>query len=100
MAVKPFFRWYDLWIGLFIDTKGKAIYICPVPMFGVKLTWPERWETPTGEWLTCKQIEREGRIICSRCSRAVIEDEWLGPDNGCCLYCWEDDRSVIDDPRT
>lgn len=35
----PFFRWYDLWVGVFIDTKTPAIYICPLPMIGVKITW-------------------------------------------------------------
>lgn len=37
MTITPFFRWYDLWIGLFIDTNKRAIYICPMPMFGVKI---------------------------------------------------------------
>lgn len=23
--------WYDIWIGLFIDTDKKKLYICPVP---------------------------------------------------------------------
>ena len=39
MHVTVFFRWYDLWIGLFVDRKGKAVYICPVPMFGIKVAW-------------------------------------------------------------
>lgn len=34
-----FFRWYDFWIGAYIDTTNHAIYICPVPMLGVKITW-------------------------------------------------------------
>lgn len=34
-----FFRWYDLWIGAYVDTKGRAIYICPIPMVGVKVSW-------------------------------------------------------------
>lgn len=38
--VRPFFRWYDLWIGAFIDTKKCVIYICPVPMFGFYIMWP------------------------------------------------------------
>jgi hypothetical protein len=37
MKITVFFRWYDLWIGIFVDTKGKAWYICPIPMFGVKI---------------------------------------------------------------
>lgn len=34
---KPFFRWYNLWIGAYIDRANKTIYICPIPMFGVKI---------------------------------------------------------------
>lgn len=37
MTVKPFFRWFDLWVGVFVDTEKKAVYICPVPMLGVKI---------------------------------------------------------------
>ena len=35
MRVKPFFRWYDLWIGVFVDIERRRLYICPFPMFGV-----------------------------------------------------------------
>lgn len=27
-----FFRWYD-------DPERRAVYICPVPMFGLKVSW-------------------------------------------------------------
>lgn len=37
LSFEPFFRWYDLWIGVFVDTKKSAVYICPVPMFGLKI---------------------------------------------------------------
>jgi hypothetical protein len=39
MKVKPIFAWYDLWIGLFIDRQKHCLYIFPVPMFGIKITW-------------------------------------------------------------
>jgi hypothetical protein len=32
-----FFRWYDLWIGAYWDSAKRTLYICPVPMFGLKL---------------------------------------------------------------
>lgn len=44
--VRPFFRWYDLWIGAYLQVKesdAKAIYICPLPMIGIKIEW--WWET-------------------------------------------------------
>lgn len=37
MKITPFFRWYDLWIGAYWDRKARVLYVCPVPMFGVKI---------------------------------------------------------------
>lgn len=39
MRVTPFFRWYDLWIGLYIDRQGCALYICPLPCIGLKVQY-------------------------------------------------------------
>lgn len=39
MRITAFFRWYDLWIGAFVDVKNRAVYICPIPMLGIKVTW-------------------------------------------------------------
>ncbi|MDF2537432.1 MAG: hypothetical protein K0S76_453 [Herbinix sp.] len=44
MKVKLFFRWFDLWIGIYIDRSRKTAYICPIPMFGVKI---DLWELLT-----------------------------------------------------
>ena len=38
MRIKPFFRWYDFWIGVYVDMKNRTVYICPLPMVGVALT--------------------------------------------------------------
>jgi len=37
-----FFRWYDLWMGAFTDIKNRAVYICPLPMVGIKLIYPSK----------------------------------------------------------
>lgn len=37
MRLTAFFRWYDLWIGSYWDKAGRALYVCPVQMFGVKV---------------------------------------------------------------
>lgn len=33
--IKFIFKWYDLWIGIFIDTKKGYLYILPIPCCGV-----------------------------------------------------------------
>jgi hypothetical protein len=37
LYIKPFFRWYDLWMGLYIDKPNNTVYFCPVPMLGIKI---------------------------------------------------------------
>lgn len=31
------FVWYDVWIGLYIDTDNQSIYICPLPCVCLKV---------------------------------------------------------------
>ena len=38
LQVKPFFRWYDFWIGGYWDKVNRELYICPIPMFGLKIS--------------------------------------------------------------
>lgn len=44
MQIDLFFRWYDLWIGAYVDTQQRAVYICPVPCCGVRVSWAD-WHT-------------------------------------------------------
>lgn len=44
MTINVFFRWYDLWIGAFIDIKNKTLYVCPIPCLGIKITWGDKNE--------------------------------------------------------
>jgi hypothetical protein len=39
LLIWPFFKWYDFWIGVYIDTENDMLYICPIPMFGLKIHW-------------------------------------------------------------
>lgn len=36
--IRPFFKWFDLWIGVYIDTKNQAAYICFLTL-GIKIEW-------------------------------------------------------------
>ena len=28
MIIKPFYRWFDLWIGAFVDVPKRRVYFC------------------------------------------------------------------------
>jgi hypothetical protein len=32
--------WFDMWVGMFIDTRNKCIYFFPVPMIGIRVSLP------------------------------------------------------------
>lgn len=40
--VKPYFKWFDLWVGLYWDRLNRALYI-GVPMFGVRIDRLRMW---------------------------------------------------------
>ena len=31
------FKWYDLWVGAFIDRKNETLYICLIPTIVIKI---------------------------------------------------------------
>lgn len=39
MTIRFKFAWYDVWIGAFWDQKKKVLYVCPLPMCLVIITF-------------------------------------------------------------
>jgi len=75
--VKRFFRWYDLWIGAYIKWKESAIYICFLPMCGVKI-----WRQEIGLCGWCdRRLTKvahntgDGWLLYWRCE-CIAGDEW------------------------
>lgn len=85
LRVKPFFRWYDLWVGVYVDTRLKAIYICPLPTIGLKI------------W-------RELTALCPECGNPAVKsaidtgDGWFLTWDCPYLGCIEEDEGYIEWP--
>lgn len=41
-SVKPIFAWYDMWVGIFWDSRKRKLYILPLPCVGVVIEFPMR----------------------------------------------------------
>jgi hypothetical protein len=39
VAWRPIFRWYDLWIGVYIAPGEQRAFIFPIPCCGVEVRW-------------------------------------------------------------
>lgn len=44
MRVDIMWKWYDLWVGLYIDTKDDCLYICPLPTVVIRIHAPDFWK--------------------------------------------------------
>jgi hypothetical protein len=31
------FKWYDMWVGIYIDRTTHTIYVCPLPMLVIEI---------------------------------------------------------------
>lgn len=59
MKFKLLFAWYDFWIGAYYDRAKHTLYVLPLPMFGVVITLPHRWED--------SGVNPYGTIVEQRC---------------------------------
>jgi len=39
-SVKPIFAWYDMWVGIFWDSRKRKLYILPIPCVGLVFEFP------------------------------------------------------------
>ena len=37
LKLTPYVRWFDLWVGLYVDVHKRRLYLQPLPCLGVRL---------------------------------------------------------------
>lgn len=42
MKIRLIFAWYDLWVGAFVDTGKRRVYVFPIPCFGIVVQLPSK----------------------------------------------------------
>lgn len=61
MKIKLFFAWYDFWIGWFYDKNKRILYVCPIPMFVIKLDFGIKFKGINLSSVADKTVSVEGR---------------------------------------
>lgn len=83
MKFKFLFRWYDLWIGCFINTDNHKIYVFPFPMIGLKIDYSKFHEEIlfTHGSLWCwfyGHTYKKDEIFCTYCGfKTTHEGLWI-----------------------
>jgi len=51
MKYKPFFAWYDFWVGIYYDRKRKILYFNPLPCVVLSFASNQNeWDDEQGRW--------------------------------------------------
>lgn len=37
--IRGIFRWYDAWVGVYLDAQHGHCYVFPMPFLGVEIRW-------------------------------------------------------------
>lgn len=61
--MKVRFAWFDMWIGVYVDTEKRRLYVCPLPCLLVEIQLPGKaaispWKAQR-DWDTLKDRRRE-----------------------------------------
>lgn len=63
MKISIGFRWFDLWVGLYIDRHNRAVYVCPVPTLVIKL----QFKKPQPVYIATETLS----VMCRDCQHIL-----------------------------
>lgn len=70
MKLSAFFAWYDLWIGAYWSAESRTLYLCPLPMLCVAVTFrPTRGGLATAK-LYKAELHPASWWHCPACGRS------------------------------
>jgi len=81
--IKPLFAWHDLWVGAYVDSKERRVFILPLPCVGVVVHYGracrqcgEPLDKSEREYLqdTCCECERSYEAILEREIKAAAAE--------------------------
>ena len=69
------FRWFDIWIGVYIDTKNRAIYVCLIPMIVLSIRIADKLTDKIRDIVAERGfVQRDNSIVCMKCSKEFYDN--------------------------
>jgi hypothetical protein len=78
MKINPFFRWYDLWAGFYIDRPKKTLYFCPLPTIGLKIDFRTNDEILTDQLTNILKWQNNGLVHPLTCGNNSLHSNLMG----------------------
>ena len=94
MKMAIIFRWYDAHVGFYWDRKDRSLYVFPIPMLGVRLSFGDRcrMERRLDDMLAAHgagQVGERRKVVdflyvkgADQLAWAVVQEEHLSPTRG------------------
>jgi hypothetical protein len=61
--IRAFFAWYDFWIGFYWRKENRTLYICPLPMLVIALTFERTWLSEASVAKSWEKVRAADRVV-------------------------------------
>ena len=94
LRIRPYFKWFDLWVGIYIDNDQPALYFGFFPTLGLKFYFEKVAKCPHCEGDLHKEAHHggDGWYLGWACSNPDCES--MGDTIGYPDWPWASDRAV------
>lgn len=78
MKITKFFRWYDLWMGAYIDRVKKTLYVCVLPTIGFKVDFRTDEEILNEQLMNAIKWQNNGLVHPLTCGNDSLHGNLMG----------------------